>query len=552
MHVPKETPLGEGLPEWFPAGRMRTLLIGQKENVEIPVVSRQAAMRGLDWEFGEGDSFERGFVVPYSGEPTSAYAGMLAAKAGEGAVVIATRFMFNMNGYTGRWSDKPISKPYELEANRQFEHNFVKYVAAISSGEHAIEEFIPLSRTDRIPENEKPESLEDMRFLSRPLHETAPENSFDELEPFELVAPSQLSLVDEAKVKSGFDHQAIDKSDDIDKLDKYEKMGINLLYIMYGRQLYRARDDQEGMEEEKDKIRTFLGACKERGIKVMIGGASPERIAWWEQDYPTSMVDGTGRAYDVPAPFDEESWRHTVVEPGKVLAELAKEFPETLVGCFWDLELYAHGELVVSEAVPFDTGAWQKYLDERRGKLRRMGLLDAAAGLEQKRRWRWLEEHGLLKDYYAVMEDVFYRMVKDTIQTFDDIKENFEWGFYTAGIPQSWYYRGLYRAVQEYQGEVLVATYEARGQQQASYYQSMGINLVHVPGVLMGIPEDEEWVEFLTMSMENESGYWLFPIGMLEREENWRALRNDEALNQHPREIVDLVEKANDQFPPEG
>jgi hypothetical protein len=192
----------------------------------------------------------------------------------------------------------------------------------------------------------------------------------------------------------------------------------------------------------------------------------------------------------------------------------------------------------------FDTATFMRFLDTQAEGVRARGRT-----IDERTRFDWLEKQGLLKAYYRFLENTFYGIVRDTANRFDRIHDEFEWGFYTAGIPQSWYYRGLFRAIDDYQGEVLLVTYEARGLQQASYYASQGVNLLHAPGVLMGIPEGDEWGRFLTLSMENEPGYWLFPVYEFPKDEDsWRFKQNDAAFNESPETIVRLVREANDAF----
>lgn len=80
-----------------------------------------------------------------------------------------------------------------------------------------------------------------------------------------------------------------------------------------------------------------------------------------------------------------------------------------------------------------------------------------------------------------------------------------------------------------------------------NYWNAQGIKLMHLPGVLMAIPEDQEWVDFLHMSMEQESGYWLFPVAITTISDSaWRTQKNDSVMSQPPSEIRKWVRKAND------
>ena len=553
LHVSPDTPLGEGIKSGFPAGRIVSIMVGQEKDIEIPAYSSPLAMRmtGMD------SSPERGMQAQYQGDPTRAFAAVVTAKAGEGYVIIASRLMFNLNGFTGKWSDKPIAPPYALEENLKFDKAFVKYVTAIERKEYTPKTLIPIARLETLGKLEPPKDIleegetrgEKTRAIQ--LDEEAHPQDYEVLASFETVKPSVPGFLNGEKVKSGYTH-VLPSPKDADRVcDIYKKAGLNLLYIMPGDRLYRSLKNETEMARLTREIEATVAACDRRNIKVLLGGFTPSRPQWQEHEMATRLVDGNGRSYQINSPFDELCIKETLLDAARVLSEYALKYPKTMMGYFWDFELYGHAEMIISESYSFDNHTFATYLEKRDAHLRPRNLHSEGMKVDQTGRFRWLESKGLLRDYYENLEDEAYIMARRAKKEIDRFAPGMFWGFYTAGIPESWYYKGIFRGFAGEDGKVLLATYEARGIQQISYWRTRGVDLMHLPGVLMNTPLDDEWGKFLKMSMGNESGYWLFPIGAL-TDGNWRLQNNDSPVSQNPEVVVDLIRKANEEFNPDS
>jgi hypothetical protein len=539
--VSPDTPLGEGIEDPIPGGRIVNIMVGQPSGVEIPAWTAPTTMRLVDYD----SNFPRQIEVIYAGE-TRKYAAVVAANAGDGHIVLAPRGLFNMNGYTGRWSDKPLLPPYDLEANDRFDRNFCSYVSQIARGDYTPQDMVSIRRVVRMKAPEKPEDLE---IPASPLPDEAAREGYVDLPDFELADPIEVPFLDGDTLKSGYVQNIPNANVAEAQMAKYAATGLNTLYFMVADDWWRMRNDEEALDAFREKVEATLAAAKEHDIKILLGGFLPERRAWMDDEYPTALVDGTGEEYKVTAPLDPDIMRDNLTRPGKFIAEFAKEYPDTMVGFMWDFELYGHRELLVTENYSFDNLSWSTFLSQRRAKLGTRGLYADAKEVATKFRFRWLERHGLLEDYYEVQEDAIYKLTRDAKREIDQVHPGLFWSFYTAGIPQSWYYRGIFRALGDKQDRVLLVTYEARGLQQSSYWQELGVNLIHGPGTLMNIPDETEWVPALTMFMEEESGYWLFPAGAIQGgDPGWKHSRHDWGSRIPPQEMNELILEANEKF----
>lgn len=535
--VSADTPLGKGIEGPIAGGRMFSFMVGQTEGIEIPAWTAPSSMRrGEDL-----NSEQRGREGTYIAQARS-YPVVLTATAGEGHVILLPRYLINRNGYTGLATDKPVNPPYYLEQNRRFERNLATYIGTIARGEYEPQELMPLTRLDNLdgasglPEPE-------FRFRKRVLDKNAHEQDYDVLEPFEETPPVSPAFLGGQKVKSahvvvpGLDRARID-------CELYAGMGLNLLYV-WGMKM--DKDASGAFTQINERTAAFLNHCGKSGLKVMIWGYLPATWRWlYDTEYPTTLVDGTGHVYRPPSPLDPDSWDDSLTGTAREYALIAREFPTTVIGTMWDLEVYQHPGLRITEAHGFDNLSFATFVETEEASLREAGLFEEAYRIDQARRFSWLESNGLLRTYYDALEEAIYRMSVHTREEIDKVHPGLLWGLYAPNIPQSWYYRGMFRGLNRAENPGIVhITWEARGRQQVSYWKSiLGIDVIHMPAMLMVVPRGDEWESYLRMCLENESGYWLFDATALARPQGeWRSRME---LQEPPGAVVEQVRRANE------
>ncbi len=541
LHLPRVfvspgTPLGEGIENPIAGGRLLSLLIGRAEGLEIPAWSATTSMRRVE----VADTPQRAREATYAAQARS-YAAVVTAGAGKGKVILLPRYLINLNGYTGLGSDKPVVPPYFLEDNRRFEHNLARYIGAIARGEYTPRDGIPLSRIDNLDDSSGlPEP--EFRFRKAALDPSAREQDYDRLLPFADVPPRLPAFLGGQKVRSA--HVSPPAKEQAQAAcQTFEDMGLNLLYV-WG--LRMDRDESGEFEKINERSAAFLDHCGQAGLKVMIWGYHTATWLWQNNELPTTLVDGTGRVYRPPSPVDPDTWHRSMTEKAREYALIAREYPETVVGTMWDLEIYNHPGLRITEAHGFDNLSFATFVETEGKRLREAGLFAEAYRVDQARRFRWLESNGLLKSYYQALEEGVYRLATQTREEIDEVYPGLLWGLYAPNIPQSWYYRGVFRGLVGEDNSILHITWASRGAQQVSYWKStIGIDLIHMPAMLMVVPEGAEWESYLRMCLENEAGYWLYDATSLIRPDpaNWRSRME---LREPPDTVIEHIRRANE------
>ena len=535
VQVSPHTLLGEGIDGFIAGGRLVSLMVGRKEGLEIAAWTAPSSMRRLDVV----DTPQRGREGTYAAEPRS-YAAAVAAAAGPGRVILAPRSMISLNGFTGHASDRPVQPPYFLEGNRRFERNLARYIGAVARGRQVPGGRVPMHRVDDLGGGAGLPAPE-FEFRKRTLDAEAREGDYDRLTPFDEAGPHQPSFLGGRKVRSA--HLSVPAGERAAEVcGRMREMGLNLLYV-WG--LKMERDAAGRPAKIHPDSEALLDECGKAGLKILIWGYMPDTSLWLRNELATTLVDGTGKVYLPPSPLDPEAWDRSLTDKAREYALMARSFPETVAGTMWDLELYGHPGLRITEAHGFDNLSFAAFVETAGERLREAGLLQTARRVDQARRFRWLESHGLLRDYYRALEEGVYRLAVRTREAIDEVHPGLHWGLYAPNIPQSWYYRGLFRGLARDDGAVLHITWQSRGALQVGYWKKvLGLDLIHAPAMLMVVPRGAEWEAYLEMCLENEAGYWLYDATSLVRDGgDWRARME---LREAPAVVVERIRRVNE------
>jgi hypothetical protein len=547
LRVHPETPLGNGVSKVY-GGRAMSLIVGKGDNISIPVSSFETSLRfdGMS-EKADARHIEGVYLAgPYS------HAIMAVAKSGKGYVMLLPRSLINMNGYTRRPSDKPVIPTSFLAENEKFEENLIDYVARLTRAQELFKPFNPIVRWDNMSSfSVKPEKIE---LLAGEVPATSPADVFDRL-LFDFSRKQQVRIdndtfrrLHEQKLRIAFIQNLCGVSTNPAYLEgiawSLKEMGFNLIVGMIQDCAYDILKDPPETKALIEDLRAAMIIFKKHNIAVMAGSGLPEKKFYERRAYPP-VVSTEGVSNGPPSPFDTESWNVGVLPLAREIATLSKEFPDTLLGTFWDLELYGFNTLTFSEAYTFDGLAFGEFLSRRATNLRKRGLFETARMISQQDRFMWLKDNGLLKDYFTALEEGMEEIGKQIDAEVRAINPRLVWGFYSPAIPQSWYYKGFFRGLSSPGKPLLLISYEARGLQQVEYHAQNDVYMIHFPGMLLNTLKGGEWTKSLAGLAKREGGYWLFPGASLVMDENWRYSTGDWNILDPPEGLFQAIKEAN-------
>jgi hypothetical protein len=547
LNVYHGTPLGKGVSRIY-GGRAISLLISGGDNIAVPVTSFETSLRfnGFNEKAGIKDAEGLFLGGPYG------HGVVAVGRAGKGFVLLLPRYLLNMNGYTGKWSDKPVLPTTPLKENETFERNLMEYIAGLAQGNNIFRPFNPLSRWDDL--KNYPAKAEKVKLETGEVASESPPGVADHLR----YDPSRKRVLEtdntvyrklhKKKFKTAFIQNICGAANNPSYLERVAKslseMGFNMVEGMIQDCAYDGMKGGRATPEFLADMRAALRIFEKHGVAVVAGTNIPNRHYFEKKPYSkVTTVDGVEKGS--PSPLDRELWKDSVLSLALELARLSGEFPATLIGSFWDLELYGFESLIVTEAFSFDNVTYNEFLTRREALLKEMKVLSKARLLPQYLRFAWLKEQGLLGEYYRSLEEGMEDIGRWLNVEVEAVNRGFMWGFYVPGIPQGWYYSGLFRGLSSPRKPVFLVTYDTRGLQQVDYNYQKGIYLIHCPGMLLNALAGTQWIESLTGLASAEDGYWLFPGGSLVMDQNWRYGRHDWSILQSPQELHAVLKKAN-------
>jgi hypothetical protein len=547
LRVHPETPFGKGVSKIY-GGRAMNLIVGKGDNISIPVTSFETSLRfdGMS-EKGDARHMEGVYLAgPYS------HAVMAVAKSGKGHVMLLPRSLINMNGYTRRPSDKPVIPADFLDENETFEKNLIDYITRLAKAQELFKPFNPIVRWDNMSTFPlKPQKIE---LSAGKVPATSPANVFDRPN-FDYSRKQQVPIDNDAlrklyeqKLRIAFIQNLCGASTNPGYFEgiasSLKEMGFNLVVGLILDCTYDFLKDPPETKALIEDLRAAMTIFKKHNIAVMAGSGLPEK-KFCERRACLPVVSAEGVSKGPPSPFDKESWNVGMLPLAREIAALSKEFPDTLLGTFWDLELYGFNTLTFSEAYTFDDLAFGEFLSRRATTLGKRGLIEAARMISQQERFVWLKDNGLLKDYFAALEEGMENIGKQLDAEVRAINPRIAWGFYSPAIPQSWYYKGLFRGLSSPGKPLFLISYEARGLQQMEYNAQNDVYMIHFPGMLLNTLRDDEWTVSLAGLARHEGGYWLFPGASLVMDENWRYGTGDWNILDPPERLFRAIKGAN-------
>ncbi len=250
-------------------------------------------------------------------------------------------------------------------------------------------------------------------------------------------------------------------------------------------------------------------------------------------EYP-EMVGAHGWPGGVVAPLSEGYWSEVMIPMYAATGAMAAEAPG-LAGLHVDLELYSgpvahHDGWGFSDDSVAAAGLWMA--DE--------ALVDDLLETDPGDRLDLLVDAGALGDYLAALEDAAADLGRRCREAAHASAPDLQLTLYTAGYPNTWFYKGLMRGMGTPERPVAMLTYEGWADRTTETLQAEGIDFVHLGGTIVGhwLPDDFE--ESLYSLGAGNDGYWYF---------TWNdfSVTNPAPPDMHggPAEYWDAVDAAN-------
>ena len=459
-----------------------------------------------------------------------------AASVGAGHVLVISRYLLNMGGFTGRTSDKPLLSREKLAFNERYVSFIVdRIVGVITDGA----EWFP-------PTDHEPSSLSDVEDPDFPVNREAvpepPRDAFDSL-PLSNGAGEFAAWARLRKLRIGYSSIPTTEAGIGHLMDVFRETGLNTYFAFNHTQFIYSPSRSDA---ERAKLRAEWSdaarACHSHGLRCFLGSLYPHWQIFHEGDY-AHLMDAAGETYDAPSAMDIEFWHDSVFRVADEMARLSLQEPG-ITGLFWDLEMYTFPGLNHQEGQAMEDACFETFLTAESPNLSQEQVARARQQTAAQR-YQWLRDNGLLRRYYSVLERAVERLADELRNRIRTVNPALELALYDLHIPNNWFYRGFMKGLSSRDRPIVLLTYEAGGKEQQRTAALEGCFYLHCTGALLNALPPDRWQESLSKLCETTDGYWLFPLYPLQADREPSTLTGDETYLGTREQMIGGIARAN-------
>ncbi len=207
-----------------------------------------------------------------------------------------------------------------------------------------------------------------------------------------------------------------------------------------------------------------------------------------------------GRPMRLLSPLDQRFWQDVMIPGFEEVARFSLKHP-SVRGVTVDFEMYGYEPVIFyPEAVGFEDAAFQAVA---------ASLPAAARALPPERRYEWLRDHDLLGRYFSLLEGETEKLGRLIRRRVHAINPKFIFGAYQAGLPYTWFYRGLMRGLSTPEMPMIWMSFSTFSGADVDRWWDRGQYMLHASALMLGLHPIPEWGSVIRALCRTHDGYWL-------------------------------------------
>jgi len=258
----------------------------------------------------------------------------------------------------------------------------------------------------------------------------------------------------------------------------------------------------------------------EHGIDVyLVAAFFSEYVTQLKQlgPYNHAYVQGPTRYHSpgekpAPGPLEEKYWLGQLLAEARLAAELSRVCGN-IKGFLVDVEMYG-GDIMWRWNSSFDDQTFNAVMQQ----LKRRGVVDSKLAVEdvqRPQRYEWLRKKQLLKEYFAVEQELVERIARRFRDEIDKINPDFQLGI--LPFEANWFYEGWVKGLGTGRAPVLICSENEystglppRTLSVIERLKKQGVHFRYVPGLLIGSYSPRQLAQQAALCQKLIDGYWLF------------------------------------------
>jgi hypothetical protein len=324
--------------------------------------------------------------------------------------------------------------------------------------------------------------------------------------------------------------------------DGFKSSGLNYIWAVgYPEQFIVDKFSAAQRASLRHQWETFAGLLEGTSVGWSVGFNYPGAID--RTKYAKSRgVDG--REIEILSPLDLRYWYEIMIPSLEEIARFSVNHP-SVKGVTVDYEMYGFEPIIFyPEAIGFEDVSYRAFLRAAEGHVDAK-LLSEAAALGPSQRYPWLRDHALLGTFYLLLEgesEKLGRLIRERIHA---INPNFILGAYHAGLPYSWFYRGLIRGMSTPEMPMVWLSFQGLSGADMDRFWAHGQHMLNASALMLGTFPIAQWKDAMMAGRRFHDGYWLNRYNWLvddakgkrsieipdgTREQAWEGLREGNRL----------------------
>lgn len=510
-------PVSDGVAGQLAFERSTSLLAG--ENVSVPLTSFDTA------------------------RPRGAMPAMAMARAGQGAVLVAGRYLLNATGIPLRISGEPLVHPEWLEDTSVFLQNLARYLVGLTNGTAAWADVnpVPVSEigpagqadfdTDRAPVLDRlPDGVRVVTFQGLSgTHDASPPHATRRtpqcLDRYDRALAAHYDALPDERLYGWIRNEGvracwgstvewgsmIRAQEDIGRVaEALKAMDVNVFWGISNCQAVAGAGYTDA--EKADVLRLWTWTAE------ALEGSS---VKWYPTlDYryfreeKTRCYGAQGQKLDAVSAMDFEFWRVNWRDALCAIAGFSRDHP-CVGGIAMDVELYGHppaynyymGYGFEDECYFAVIARWEGWVDA--------GLLRDAAEVQLPDRFNWLRTHGLLEDYYTVLSAEVTRVCREIREAVWRINPDLLFASYIFTTPCNWFDLGVYRGFSTPERPIILMTFNVKSGRMMEHLRRRGVYAYHTSVALLGMIKRDEYPTVFANARKYGHGYWMNNVNAL-------------------------------------
>jgi len=445
-----------------------------------------------------------GLGRPKTSEPTPRRGFPIVALAGcgRGSVLVTARFNLNIGGFNGRVGVQPVARLDWIRNSDRFVQNILDAMLQPAPPAGKISD-AELSLPAAPPESIRIISIEPRGAIEqRPAHPEAFRALYRAVVRRDLYDPY---LAHGLRAAWG----EVDRDDDwLGRLAAgFKSSGLNYIWgVGWPERLVSNQFSKEKRDALLHSWETFAGLLDGSPVGWSIGLNYPG--AGFDRKRYERCRGVDGKPIEILSPLDLRLWNEMIIPELEEIAKFGTRH-SSVKGATIDFEMYGYEPVIFyPEAVGFEDVAYRAFLRGAEGYVD-ADLLAQAARLAPEQRYTWLRDRGLLDTFYLILENESEKLGRIIRQRIHAIHPKFIFGAYQAGLPYSWFYRGLMRGLSTPAMPMIWMSFQSLSGADVDRFWTRGQHMLNAAALMLGTHPIAQWKDVMMTGRKFHDGYWL-------------------------------------------